>query len=128
MYLFNIGFLLGTMIASVSPAVVVPCLFRLREVGYGVDKGIPTLVLAAAAIDDSVSVATFAIILNYMFSTGSATFNIIKVIIYIYSNTQLINMKYNVFLLNFTGAFVNSCRHRSRVTMGKFSSCHTGES
>lgn len=67
------------MIASVSPAVVVPCLFRLRDAGYGESKGIPTLVLAATAIDDSVSVAVFAIILNAMFSTGSATFNIIKV-------------------------------------------------
>lgn len=67
------------MIASVSPAVVVPCLFRLRDAGYGVSKGIPTLLLAAAAIDDSVSVAVFSIILNTMFSTGSMTFNIIKV-------------------------------------------------
>ncbi|XP_028167638.1 sodium/hydrogen exchanger 9B2-like isoform X1 [Ostrinia furnacalis] len=72
------GFLLGSMIASVSPAVVVPCLFRLRDVGYGVSKGIPTLVLAATAIDDSISVAIFAIILNAMFSTGSTTYNIIK--------------------------------------------------
>lgn len=67
------------MIASVSPAVVVPCLFRLRDVGYGVSKGIPTIVVAAAAVDDSISVAIFAIILNAMFSTGSATFNIVKV-------------------------------------------------
>lgn len=73
------GFLLGSMIASVSPAVVVPCLFRLRDVGYGVSKGIPTIVVAAAAVDDSISVAIFAIILNAMFSSGSATFNIIKV-------------------------------------------------
>ncbi|XP_059046569.1 sodium/hydrogen exchanger 9B2-like isoform X1 [Achroia grisella] len=72
------GFLLGSMIASVSPAVVVPCLFRLRDVGYGVSKGIPTLLLAAAAIDDSISVAVFAIILNAMFSPGSVTFNIVK--------------------------------------------------
>ncbi|XP_045534583.1 sodium/hydrogen exchanger 9B2, partial [Papilio machaon] len=71
------GFLLGSMIASVSPAVVVPCLFRLRDSGYGVAKGIPTLLLAAAAIDDSISVAVFAIILNAMFSTGSVTYNII---------------------------------------------------
>lgn len=81
-YLLNLpwiwGFMLGSMIASVSPAVVVPCLFRLRDVGYGNSKGIPTLVVAAAAIDDSISVAVFAIILNAMFSTGSATFNIIK--------------------------------------------------
>ncbi|CAH0750235.1 unnamed protein product [Diatraea saccharalis] len=72
------GFLLGSMIASVSPAVVVPCLFRLRDVGYGVSKGIPTLVLAATAIDDSISVAVFAILLNIMFSSESSTFNIIK--------------------------------------------------
>ncbi|CAH2076751.1 unnamed protein product, partial [Iphiclides podalirius] len=71
------SFLLGSMIASVSPAVVVPCLFRLRDAGYGVAKGIPTLLLAAAAIDDSISVAVFAIILNALFSTGSATYNII---------------------------------------------------
>ncbi|XP_063361046.1 sodium/hydrogen exchanger 9B2-like [Cydia amplana] len=72
------AFLLGSMIASVSPAVVVPCLFRLKDEGYGVAKGIPTLLLAAAAIDDSVSVAVFSIILNAMFSTGSVTWNIIK--------------------------------------------------
>ena len=32
------GFLLGSVIAAVSPAVVVPCLFRLRAKGYGVAK------------------------------------------------------------------------------------------
>lgn len=32
------GYLLGSIIAAVSPAVVVPCLFRLRAKGYGVAK------------------------------------------------------------------------------------------
>lgn len=32
------GFLLGSIVAAVSPAVVVPCLFRLRSRGYGVAK------------------------------------------------------------------------------------------
>lgn len=32
------GFLLGSIIAAVSPAVVVSCLFRLRAKGYGVAK------------------------------------------------------------------------------------------
>lgn len=32
------GFFLGSVIAAVSPAVVVPCLFRLRSKGYGVAK------------------------------------------------------------------------------------------
>ncbi|XP_030376902.1 sodium/hydrogen exchanger 9B2 isoform X2 [Scaptodrosophila lebanonensis] len=62
------GLLLGAIIAAVSPAVVVPCLFRLRTKGYGVAKGIPTLVVAVAGVDDSVSVALFGIISTVMFS------------------------------------------------------------
>lgn len=46
------AFALGGIIAAVSPAVVVPCLFRLRTKGYGVNKGIPTLIVAIAGIDD----------------------------------------------------------------------------
>lgn len=38
------AFALGAIIAAVSPAVVVPCLFRLRTKGYGVAKGIPTCI------------------------------------------------------------------------------------
>lgn len=37
------GFLLGSIIAAVSPAVVVPCLFRLRSRGYGVAKVRPLI-------------------------------------------------------------------------------------
>lgn len=33
------AFALGSIIAAVSPAVIVPCLFRLRSKGYGVSKG-----------------------------------------------------------------------------------------
>lgn len=34
------AFALGSIVAAVSPAVIVPCLFRLRTKGYGVAKGI----------------------------------------------------------------------------------------
>ena len=68
--------LLGSIIAAVSPAVVVPCLFRLRTKGYGVVKGIPTLIVAVAGIDDAASVAIFGIISSLMFSTGGLTFQI----------------------------------------------------
>lgn len=68
--------LLGTIIAAVSPAVVVPCLFRLRTKGYGVAKGIPTLIVAVAGIDDACSVAIFGIIVSLMFATGGLAFQI----------------------------------------------------
>ncbi|KAI5641553.1 sodium/hydrogen exchanger family domain-containing protein [Phthorimaea operculella] len=72
------AFLLGSIIAAVSPAVIVPCLFRLREKGYGVSKGIPTLVLAVSGVDDAASVAVFGIVSSFMFGTSSMTVNIIQ--------------------------------------------------
>lgn len=71
--------MLGSIIAAVSPAVVVPCLFRLRSKGYGVAKGIPTLVLAVAGIDDAASVAIFGIISSIMFTESSLVNTILQV-------------------------------------------------
>ncbi|XP_066256876.1 sodium/hydrogen exchanger 9B2-like [Euwallacea similis] len=65
--------LLGSIVAAVSPAVVVSCLFRLRTKGYGVAKGIPTLIIAISGIDDAISVAIFGIIKSVMFSQNSLT-------------------------------------------------------
>ncbi|KAL7742052.1 hypothetical protein ACLKA6_018300 [Drosophila palustris] len=62
------GCLLGAIMAAIAPAVVVPCLFRLRTKGYGVAKGIPTLVVAVSGVDDAISVAIFGIISTIMFS------------------------------------------------------------
>lgn len=61
------GFMLGFVLAAVSPAVVVPCLLHLQEQGYGVAKGIPTLVIAAASIDDVLAISGFTIILGITF-------------------------------------------------------------
>lgn len=81
-YLLNLPWdwclLLGTIIAAVSPAVVVPCLFRLRTKGYGVAKGIPTLIIAVAGIDDAASVAGYGIIQSIMFSHDSLTSQILQ--------------------------------------------------
>ncbi|CAG9859258.1 unnamed protein product [Phyllotreta striolata] len=65
------GLLLGSVVAAVSPAVVVSCLFRLRVKGYGVAKGIPTLIIAVSGIDDAISVAGFGIIKSIIFSNSS---------------------------------------------------------
>lgn len=44
--------LLGSVLAAVSPAVVVPAMIRFIERGKGADKDIPSLVLAGASLDD----------------------------------------------------------------------------
>ncbi|XP_034951609.1 sodium/hydrogen exchanger 9B2 [Chelonus insularis] len=81
-YLLNLpwiwSFLIGSVVAAVSPAVIVPCLFRLRSKGYGVAKGIPTLIIAISGIDDAVSVAIFGIIKSVMFSHDSLWYQILQ--------------------------------------------------
>ncbi|XP_033325284.1 na[+]/H[+] hydrogen antiporter 1 isoform X1 [Megalopta genalis] len=72
------GFLLGSVIAAVSPAVVVPCLFRLRSKGYGVAKGIPTLIIAVSGIDDAASVAIHGILKSIMFSHEALWYQILQ--------------------------------------------------
>ncbi|WP_086347479.1 cation:proton antiporter [Candidatus Enterococcus clewellii] len=44
--------LLGSVIAAVSPAVVVPRMLRLIQEGYGRKKHIPQIILAGASVDD----------------------------------------------------------------------------
>lgn len=53
-----------------SPAVVVPNLILLREKGFGVVQGVPTLVLAVTGIEDAIAIAAFGVISSIMFSTG----------------------------------------------------------
>eukprot|EP00088_Acartia_fossae_P039215 TRINITY_DN4080_c0_g1_i4.p1 TRINITY_DN4080_c0_g1~~TRINITY_DN4080_c0_g1_i4.p1 ORF type:complete len:584 (-),score=105.68 TRINITY_DN4080_c0_g1_i4:743-2494(-) len=67
------GFMLGFVLAAVSPAVVVPCLLSLQERGYGVAKGIPTLVIAAASMDDVLAISAFTILLGVTFTDGEST-------------------------------------------------------
>jgi NhaP-type Na+/H+ or K+/H+ antiporter len=62
------GLLLGFVVAAVSPAVVVPSLLDLQLRGYGVRKGIPTLVLAAATFDDVVAITGFGAMLSVVFA------------------------------------------------------------
>lgn len=44
--------ILGTVVAAVSPAVVVPRMIYLIEHKYGTDKKIPQMIMAAASVDD----------------------------------------------------------------------------
>ncbi|KEI87129.1 sodium:proton antiporter [Clostridium botulinum] len=58
------GGLLGFIIAAVSPAVVVPQMLNLMDKGLGKAKGIPTLILAGASIDDVFAITIFSTFLG----------------------------------------------------------------
>ena len=57
---FSMALVLGFLLAAVSPAVLVPGVMRLKEMGYGVTKGIPSLVMAAASFDDIAAITGFS--------------------------------------------------------------------
>ncbi|MEW9095772.1 MAG: cation:proton antiporter [Clostridiaceae bacterium] len=58
------GGMLGFIIAAVSPAVIVPQMLNLMENGIGTNKGIPTLILAGASIDDVFAITIFSTFLG----------------------------------------------------------------
>ena len=51
--------IMGSVLAAVSPAVVVPRMLRIMEEGYGVKKSIPQLILAGASVDDVFVIVLF---------------------------------------------------------------------
>lgn len=53
------GAVLGSVLAAVSPAVVVPRMVKLMEERYGTDKKIPELIMAGAAADDIFVIVLF---------------------------------------------------------------------
>ncbi|MEA1883127.1 MAG: cation:proton antiporter [Thermotogota bacterium] len=57
--------MLGFIIAAVSPAVVVPQMLDLIESGRGRKKGIPTLILTGASIDDVIAITLFSSFLGF---------------------------------------------------------------
>ena len=73
------GAMLGFLLAAVSPAVVVPCLLQLQEQGWGTAKGIPTLVIAAASLDDVLAISCFTVLLGITFHpSASVTSSILQ--------------------------------------------------
>lgn len=53
--------ILGTVIAAVSPAVVVPGMVTVMKSGYGQDKAIAPMILAGASADDIFVIVLFSI-------------------------------------------------------------------
>ena len=51
--------ILGSVIAAVSPAVVVPRMIKLIDEGYGVNESIPQMILAGTSVDDVYVIVVF---------------------------------------------------------------------
>lgn len=51
--------IMGTVIAAVSPAVIVPKMLKLMESEYGTSKSIPQMIMAGASVDDVFVIVIF---------------------------------------------------------------------
>jgi NhaP-type Na+/H+ or K+/H+ antiporter len=96
MYFLNLSFIeagmLGFIIAAVSPAVVVPSMLNLVEKGKGAAKGIPTMILAGASIDDVIAITVFSSFLG-MYGGGKVNLG-----------RQLLNIPVSIILGGLIGA------------------------
>lgn len=96
MYFLNLSFIeagmLGFIIAAVSPAVVVPSMLNLVEKGKGAAKGIPTMILAGASIDDVIAITVFSSFLG-MYGGGKVNLG-----------RQLLNIPISIILGGLIGA------------------------
>ena len=74
---FNITYLeaaiMGSVLAAVSPAVVVPRMIRLIESNRGTNHSIPQLIMAGASVDDIYVIVLFMSFLQ-MYETNSFSF------------------------------------------------------
>ncbi len=68
---FLTGLLLGCVVGAESPAVIVPGMLRLKQLGYGVRKGIPDAILMGSALSDVLLLLVFSLLLAFL-SKGPA--------------------------------------------------------
>ena len=68
-----------TVLAAVSPAVVVPRMVRLMEEGYGKREGIPQMILAGASVDDVYVIVLFSTFTGMMQGKGVSAVSFINI-------------------------------------------------
>ncbi|MCK4910470.1 MAG: cation:proton antiporter [Thermodesulfovibrionales bacterium] len=72
--------ILGSILAAVSPAVVVPYMIRYIDERRGMVKGIPTMILAASSVDDVFVIVVFSALMGmYAGAAGSIWLKLLEV-------------------------------------------------
>lgn len=71
--------ILGTVIAAVSPAVIVPKMLNLIEKKYGTNKNIPQLIMAGASVDDVFVIVLFTSFLKLATTGKFSIINLVKI-------------------------------------------------
>ena len=70
---------MATIIAAVSPAIIVPRMIYLMETGYGRDKKIPHLIMAGASVDDIFVIVLFGILIGFYQGNGAGVESMLNI-------------------------------------------------
>ena len=81
--------IMGSVLAAVSPAVIVPRMINLMDKGYGKDKSIPQLIMAGASVDDVFVIVIFASFMGMYKGQGFNASSLISVPISIIAGVVL---------------------------------------
>ncbi|KAK1337593.1 hypothetical protein QTO34_002226 [Cnephaeus nilssonii] len=108
------GFLLGFVVGAVPPAAVVPSMLHLQGEGYGTEKGIPTLLIAASSLDDIMAITGFSTFMSIVFSTGGILHNLL---------TSFQNVIIGVLLGTFLGIFLRYFQSEDQTNLPMKKAC-----
>jgi NhaP-type Na+/H+ or K+/H+ antiporter len=110
--------ILGTVLAAVSPAVVVPLMINFIEKKKGAKKGIPTLVLAGASCDDAVAIVLCTSFISmYVGKKVSLLTNILDVPVSVITGV-IIGLISGYFLMKFFKRTNPRATKRSLIILG----------
>ena len=71
--------IMGSVLAAVSPAVVVPRMVKLMDEGYGTKQGIPQLILAGASVDDVYVIVLFSTFVGMMQGESTSVISFVNI-------------------------------------------------
>ncbi len=119
------AFILGTVLAAVSPAVIIPRMLKIQKEGYGKERHIPELVMVASSMDDIFVIILFstAIELYFDFSVnvgdivtvplsviigGFFGYIIGRVFVFLFKKYTITDTNKIIFILSFSFIFYGS--------------------
>ena len=71
--------IIGSVIAAVSPAVIVPRMIKLIKEGYGRENSIPQLVMAGASVDDVFVIVLFTVFTSLAMGDSISPLNFVQI-------------------------------------------------
>jgi NhaP-type Na+/H+ or K+/H+ antiporter len=78
---FPWALMLGFVIADVSPAVTTPLLLDFQDRGYGVEKGIPSILLAGGSVNSVLAIVLYSVMWEFSWGDDVQGFAIVELVL-----------------------------------------------